>query len=152
VPCQRLFPGGVYSTYHAVRAADSDIANVSLPCSGSGDNVTDRLDRELDRLESLEAADARLRSTGVSPSRQSSPWLDVTRWRSFFGDTCLHEAPSLVTLPVLLDSTSADPYTDEVLNTILTSFDRLILFAREAIERDRVNLFDQYRVNSFIPK
>jgi len=79
VPCQRLFPGGVCSTCHAVKVADSDIANVSLPCSGSGDNVANRLDRELDRLECFETADARLRSTGASPSRQSSPWLDLTR-------------------------------------------------------------------------
>lgn len=53
-------------------------------------------------------------------------------------------------LPPLLDSPLLDP-KDRLLHPILESFDHLILFARKAIAKDWVNLFDQHRVNSFLP-
>ncbi|KAK3064859.1 hypothetical protein LTS18_003285 [Coniosporium uncinatum] len=106
-------------------------------------------------LAFLQMQRRRHRPTGPgarSPRSPRSRRCKATLYRHLALEAVFSKAASLVTLPVPLDSSSRDPCTDEVMNTILNSFDRLILFAREAIERDRVNLFDRYRVNSFILK
>ncbi|KAK4901425.1 hypothetical protein LTR49_027279 [Elasticomyces elasticus] len=44
---------------------------------------------------------------------------------------------------------NSDP-TNALLPIILKSFDRLVPLTRDAIAKDRVNVFDQHRVNSFL--
>ena len=101
--------------------------------------LVDQLHAKLDQLEAANIATHS--SDGPKPSKQAGPWLELTRWHSFFGNTILSDVAALVTLPPPQDSPLSNP-ANASLHVILDSFDRLVLLAREAIAKDRVNLFD----------
>ena len=52
----------------------------------------------------------------------------------------------------LADAEVAQPEPEPQLVLILDSFDRVIEQARISLLEDKVNVFDQHRVNSFIPR
>lgn len=86
---------------------------------------------------------------------QVSPWLDVTQWTRYTQGHDLCQAACLIRLPDSYrpaGSTSTktvDP-ADHHLPVILESFDRIIEQARVSLQEDRVNVFDQHRVNGFL--
>jgi hypothetical protein len=75
-----------------------------------------------------------------------SSWLETTQWSKYLRGHDLSLAARLIDLP-LRSSTSL---SDRCLSIILVSFDRLIEQARDSIREDKINVFDQHRINSFL--
>lgn len=80
-----------------------------------------------------------------------SPWLDLTQWERYF------RGYNLSRVAHLLDLSSPHPLfdpnqPDNHLVLILDSLDRLIEQARESLRIDRINIFDQQRVSSFLSR
>jgi hypothetical protein len=80
-----------------------------------------------------------------------SPWLDLTQWERYFRGYNLSRVVRLLDLPSphpLFDPNQPDDH----LVLILDSFDRLIEQARESLRTDRINIFDQQRISSFLTR
>lgn len=100
--------------------------------------VEQQLARKLDELKE--------RYAGIQPTghrTQVSPWLETTRWASYLCGQDLNKAARLIELP----NRTTD---DQLLPELLMAFDRTIEDARVSILEDKISVFDQHRVNSFI--
>jgi hypothetical protein len=75
-----------------------------------------------------------------------SSWLETTQWSKYIRGHDLSSAAGLIDLPVR----SSTSLSDRCLSFILVSFDRLIEQARVSIQEDKINVFDQHRINSFL--
>jgi hypothetical protein len=84
-----------------------------------------------------------------------SPWLDTTQWARYTKGHDLRQAASLIRLQDShrpagsATAQTVDP-TDHHLPVILESLGRIIEQARVSLQEDRVNVFDQHRVNGFL--
>jgi hypothetical protein len=112
------------------------------------DHITLKLGQKLGDAESFIQEDDRHHT-------QVSPWLDVTQWPRYTKGHNLYQAARLIRLPdSYRPADSATSQTvdlaDRHLPVILESFDRIIEQARISLEEDRVNIFDQHRVNGFL--
>jgi len=93
--------------------------------------------------------------TGERHVTEVSPWLDLTQWITYLSGYSsqggLSQAIRLIDLPGRspLQAAEAD---DSLLSVLLSSFDRVIEQARESLVQGRLNVFDQHRVNSFLPR
>ncbi|KAJ9655720.1 hypothetical protein H2201_008738, partial [Coniosporium apollinis] len=74
-----------------------------------------------------------------------SPWLEMTRWPGYLHGCDLEKTAQLIELPLHISD-----HLDLPLLELLSSFDRVIEEARNSIAHEKVNVFDQHRVNSFI--
>jgi hypothetical protein len=88
---------------------------------------------------------------------QVSPWLDTTQWARYLQGHNLLQAASLIELPGSVAVPQAalrrqGSQAEHYLLLLLESFDRVIEQARNSLLEDKVNVFDQHRVNSFIPR
>jgi hypothetical protein len=86
---------------------------------------------------------------------QVSPWLDTTQWARYTQGHDLRQAACLIRLPdshrpVGSATTQTIDPADHHLPVILESFDRIVEQARVSLQEDRVNVFDQHRVNGFL--
>jgi hypothetical protein len=63
----------------------------------------------------------------------------------------LLQAAQLVQVPIL-GGEGGQPRPDQLLVLLLDALDRVIEQARASLLEDRVNVFDQHRINSFIPR
>ena len=90
-----------------------------------------------------------------------SPWLEMTKWGDYFAGKHLRAAARLIDLPeqrrvIALagtDSSTGPSYNaaaERQLTLILGSFDRLIEQARQSLAEEKINIFDQHKVNSFL--
>jgi hypothetical protein len=80
-----------------------------------------------------------------------SPWLDLTQWERYLRGYDLSRVVRHLDLPSpqpLFDPEQPDDH----LILVLESFDRLVEQAREALRTDRINIFDQQRVSSFLTR
>lgn len=87
---------------------------------------------------------------------QISPWLDTNQWARYLQGRDLLQAARLIQLPSpAAQQTASDMQprsAEHLLILLLEAFDRVIEQARHSLLEDRVNVFDQHRVNSFIPR
>ncbi|KAH6662285.1 hypothetical protein B0J14DRAFT_687285 [Halenospora varia] len=88
---------------------------------------------------------------------QVSPWLDTTQWTRYLKGHDLLQTARLIEIPSSLAVRKAalDGQGDQSeyhLLLLLDSFDRVIEQARSSLLGDKVNDFDQHRVNSSIPR
>jgi hypothetical protein len=89
---------------------------------------------------------------------QVSAWLETTQWTTYLRGHDLRQAAALIGLP---PSPAAIPQatlsehesrSTEQLCLLLDSFDHVIEQARKSPLEDRVNVFDQHQVNSFLTR
>jgi hypothetical protein len=73
-----------------------------------------------------------------------SPWLEMTRWPKYLKGYSFGEVVLLASL--------ADPMSEPILVEFSNSLDRIVEEAHSSICNDKVNVFDQARINSFIQK
>lgn len=71
-----------------------------------------------------------------------SPWLDLTRWPQYLRGLKLRDV-ALLTAPPYLQ-------TEPLLRIFSEALDRLVERAHRSICEDRINTFDQTRINSFV--
>lgn len=153
---QRFFPARSKLSYFSVYTLNSSSHAtvdqripqssdaISPPCPELWNQVQDQLD------EQEQIASTTIRSTyqyqdlsNNQYSIQLTPWLEVTHWINFLRSQNLR---FVVHLTLLSISDSSD-YT---LTAILQAFDRIIEEGREFVRQDRISVFDQHRINSFI--
>jgi hypothetical protein len=73
-----------------------------------------------------------------------SPWLEMTRWPKYLKGYSFSEVAPL--------ASPANPMSEPILVEFLDSLDRIVEEAHSSINNDKVNVFDQARINSFIQK
>jgi hypothetical protein len=160
ITCQTFFRRSTFLRYFQVqpaliqtRANTSPQGLISHPPVLS---ITEQVQLQLDKkLAQLDSAD----SNCPAPRHftQVSPWLDTTQWMRYLEGHDLAQAATLVYLPEAAAAKHAaiggnNGFADLHLLLLLDSFDRVIETARESLLQDKVNVFDQHRVNSFISK
>jgi hypothetical protein len=73
-----------------------------------------------------------------------SPWLEMTRWPKYLKGHSFSEVAPL--------ASPADSMSEPILVEFSNSLDRIVEEAHSSICNDKVNVFDQARINSFIQK
>jgi hypothetical protein len=76
--------------------------------------------------------------------KETSPWLQLTRWLSYLHGHCLLDVTALVRQP--------DAATKPVLLAICNSLKRVVEDAYQSVCNDSINVFDQVRINSFLQR
>jgi hypothetical protein len=74
--------------------------------------------------------------------KETSPWLQLTRWLSYLHGHCLLDVATLVRQP--------DTATEPVLLSICDSLERVVEDAYQSVCNDSIDVFDQVRINSFL--
>ena len=85
----------------------------------------------------------------------------MTKWEKYLASKDLAAAARLIDLPeerrLLAASNvdeslglSLDPTSEWQLSLLLASLDRLIELSRQSLDDERVNIFDEHKVNSFL--
>lgn len=72
---------------------------------------------------------------------QVSPWLETTKWTEYLKGRDLAATAMLIK--------PATPLDDDCLLQTVAPLDRVIDQARESVLNDRINIFDQHKINSF---
>ncbi|KAE8549022.1 hypothetical protein EYB25_007537 [Talaromyces marneffei] len=75
---------------------------------------------------------------------EASPWLDMTRWGDYLRGYSFQQVAPLGATPDL----SQEPLLVE----FASSINRIIQQAYQSIQEDRINVFDQVRINSFLQR
>lgn len=141
VCCQRLFHAGIHSQYFEVLPtvlADDDDASQAHAQSGVANAVS-----ELRALRQERKRDGELVSAAGSV-KEVSPWLQLTRWPNYLQGHKLPQVAALARLPTADD--------DPVLAVLCECLDELVEAAYQSVCNDRVNAFDQERINSFLQR
>lgn len=123
--------------------------------------VREQIEQQL--AQNLEASERAREHAGLqSPhATEVSPWLEVTKWGDYLAGKSLQAAKHLIDLPeqrrveVLADTDSStglsyNEVEEAQLTLILGSFDRLIEQARQSLAEEKINIFDQHKINSFL--
>ncbi|KAF4637121.1 hypothetical protein G7Y89_g978 [Cudoniella acicularis] len=123
--------------------------------------VRERVEQQL--AQKLQARDkaAALAGLQAQNATEVSPWLETTRWGDYFAGKSLRAAAHLIDLPterrviVAADTNSTSGLSYNVIEErqlalLLISFDRLIEQARKSLAEEKINIFDQHKVNSFL--
>ena len=77
-------------------------------------------------------------------AKETSPWLQLSRWPSYLDGKCLLDVAAPVKQP--------DLTTEPALLSICHSLERVIEDAYQAVCNDSINVFDQVRINSFLQR
>ncbi|KAL3703710.1 hypothetical protein TMatcc_009399 [Talaromyces marneffei ATCC 18224] len=75
---------------------------------------------------------------------EASPWLDMTRWGDYLRGYSFQQVAPLSATP--------DPSQEPLLMEFASSVNRIIQQAYQSIQEDRINVFDQVRINSFLQR
>jgi hypothetical protein len=76
--------------------------------------------------------------------KEVSPWLQLTRWPEYLAGYSFNKLTALAAVP----SSATKP----ALSALSQSLDRLVDAAYTSICQDRINVFDQARINSFLQR
>jgi hypothetical protein len=148
VSCQRLFVRGTRSQFFAVISPaeakeDEDMkrrqrmaANLS-----KAEYIRTQIDEALEQgnQETIVLEDRILDNAALT---EVSPWLEMTRWPKYLQGHSFAE--------VALLASPANPASEPLLVEFQVSLDRVVEEAHSSIRNDKVNVFDQARINSFI--
>ena len=139
VSCQRLFLSEALSRY----------VEVASKAIGSGEQTEDEgseLDsavRELRALRELHRHQGEI-VTAAGSARDVSPWPQSTPWPNHLKGLSLLKVAAVALIPRHGEG--------PVLATICESINRLVDDAYRSVNNDRVNIFDQTRMNSFLQR
>jgi hypothetical protein len=141
VYCQRFFVNGAQSSFFTVNVPDQVQDLVKSTPRGHADVYRALIDEQLTAGNHEQDARAQIYSSQVSKT-EVSPWLDMTRWPRYFNGLNMADVAPL--------AYAANPITEPVLVVLGESFDRIIEHAHQSIIQDRISVFDQAQINSFI--
>ncbi|KAI8930742.1 hypothetical protein NX059_012350 [Plenodomus lindquistii] len=104
------------------------------------------------RIQTVEALEEGSRETrefddiilDYAAQTEVSPWLEKTRWPRYLKGYSFGVVAPL--------AGPADPTSELILVEFSNSLDRIVEEAHSSICNDKVNVFDQVRINSFIQK
>lgn len=143
ITCQRFFATGHQSSFFRVTTATPEVQGDQRPAPRLQKDELLRalIDKELDgsKRELEESAKVYLNRTTKT---EVSPWLEMTRWPRYFNGLKLAEVAPL--------GYTANPATEPALQLLIESLDRVVEQAHLSIREDRIGVFDQAKINSFI--
>jgi hypothetical protein len=141
VSCQRFFVSGAQSSFFTVTVLDQARDLVEATPRGQANVFQALIDEQLAAAIQEQDARAQIYSSQVSKT-EVSPWLEMTRWPRYFHGLNMAEVAPL--------AYAANPITEPTLVLLGESFDRLIERAHQSICEDKISVFDQAQMNSFI--
>ncbi|EKG09408.1 hypothetical protein MPH_13564, partial [Macrophomina phaseolina MS6] len=147
VYCQRFFTqkhGSQFFQVDYVNGSDEEEEennSGALSAGREGDLIRRLVEQD------LQERDRRLSDTchiyhDKATKTEVSPWLEMTRWPSFFNGLNLPDVSTL--------AYAADPTEEPLLALLSESLDRLVERAYQSICEDKISVFDQARINSFM--
>jgi hypothetical protein len=150
VSCQRLFVQGCKSQYFAV-ISPAEVQEEEEMLRGQ-DMAAKLPEAEYIRAQIDEALEQGDRETSALEDRildnaaptEVSPWLEMTRWSEY-----LH-GHSFIEIALL--ASPANLASEPLLAEFSDSLDRIVEEAHASIRDDKVNVFDQAHINSFIQR
>lgn len=143
VSCQRFFTTGRSSQYFAVTPPSSHNQEQSPALPSITHWIEAQINTALARSEAMiDVASKTIQSHSVPT--EASPWLDMTRWGDYLRGYSFQQVAPLGATPDL----SQEPLLVE----FASSINRIIQQAYQSIQEDRINVFDQVRINSFLQR
>jgi hypothetical protein len=160
VACQTFFKRSLFVRYFpvqpaSVRGSSTTGQGMEVGSSVQALSLTEQMELQLSqKLATLQPAVSS--SLGQRHFSQISTWLDATQWTQYLQGHDLVQAAQLIHLPRPIAVQVATGGLEEGqgehrLLLLLDSFDRVIEQARSSPLEDKFNIFDQHRVNSFVP-
>ncbi|KAK7177672.1 hypothetical protein PSPO01_16282 [Paraphaeosphaeria sporulosa] len=137
--CQRFFNCGAQAKYFEVNVPSEVQTLVKTRPRGHADLYRALIDEQLTAGSHEQEVRAEIYSSQVT--KTESPWLEMTRWPRYFHGLNMADVVPL--------AYAANPVTEPAL-VLGESFDRLIEHAHQSILDDRISVFDQAKINSFI--
>ncbi|KAI1663260.1 DUF3505 domain containing protein [Pyrenophora tritici-repentis] len=141
VYCQRFFAAGAQSSFFTVNVPDKVQELVKSRPRGHADVFRALIDEQLTAGNDEQDARAQIYNSQVSKT-EVSPWLEMTRWPRYFHGLNMADVAPL--------AYAANPITEPSLVLFGESFDRIIERAHQSICEDKISVFDQAQINSFI--
>jgi hypothetical protein len=141
VYCQRFFVSGAQSSFFTVNVPNQVQDLVKSRPRGHADVYRALIDEQLTAGNHEQDARAQVYSSQVSKT-EVSPWHEMTRWPRYFNGLSMADVAPL--------AYAANPITEPALVVLGESFERLIEHAHQSILEDRISVFDQAQINSFI--
>ncbi|PCG88207.1 hypothetical protein PENOC_112060 [Penicillium occitanis (nom. inval.)] len=143
VSCQRFFVSGHSSQYFAVIPPISNDQQRPPAPSSATPWIEAQITTALARGEAMiDIASNTIQSRGAPT--EASPWLDMTRWGDYLRGYSFTQVVPLGAHP--------DPLQEPLLVEFASSISRIIQQAYQSIQEDRINVFDQVRINSFLQR
>lgn len=139
--CQRFFVSGPQSSFFTVNVPNQVQELVKSRPQGHADVYRALVDEQLAAGNCKHDVQAQIYNSQVSKT-EVSPWLEMTRWPRYFHSLNMADVAPL--------AYTANPITEPALVLLGESFDRLIESAHQSIRKDKVSVFDQAQINSFI--
>jgi hypothetical protein len=139
--CQRFFIRGAQAKYFEVNVPSPVQELVKSRPRGHADVLRALIDEQLTAGNDEQDAQAQIYNSQVSKT-EVSPWLEMTRWPRYFHGLNMADVAPL--------AYAANPITEPALVLLGESFDRLIERAHQSICEDKISVFDQAQINSFI--
>lgn len=150
VSCQRLFVQGCHSQYFAVvsaaevqREEDTLRQQAMAAKLPEAEYIRTQIDEALEQREKETRALEDTILDNAAPT-EVSPWLEMTRWPKYLHGHSFIEVARL--------ANPANPAFEPLLVEFSDSLDRIVEQAHTSIRDDKVNVFDQARINSFIQR
>jgi hypothetical protein len=139
VRCQRFFLHGQHSGYFEVYTSDLTISMSTV----SSVSIAAEVRSELATLEEQRRKHGQVMHDSAS-AKEVSPWLQLTRWPRYLKGYPLSCLAALAALP--------QDGSHPILHLLCSNLDRLVEAAYQSICEDRINVFDQARINSFLQR
>jgi hypothetical protein len=139
--CQRFFASGAQSSFLTVNVLDQAQDLVKTRPRGHANVFRALINEQLTAGNNEQDARAQIYNSQVSKT-EVSPWLEMTRWPRYFHGLNIADVAPL--------AYAANPITEPALVLLGESFDRLIELAHRSICEDKISVFDQAQINSFI--
>lgn len=145
VCCQRLFRHGPHAGHFAVTLEPSPGGSppAGTPPAAPVASLADAVLRDLAVLEQEQRRGQQVVPEAAS-TREVSPWLQMTRWAVYLRGCDLPATAALIAQP--------DPVLEPALGVLCAGLDRAVEDAYRSVCSDRINVFDQTRINSFLPR
>ncbi|PSN58805.1 hypothetical protein BS50DRAFT_509763, partial [Corynespora cassiicola Philippines] len=140
--CQRFFVSGAQSSFFSVHLPSSvEKQATARPERRNADLLRALVAEQLD-VETREREAKEHTYSSQTSRTEVSPWLEMTRWPRYFNGLNMAEVAPL--------AYKANPITEPYLTALSESFDRIIEQAHQSIREDKVSVFDQAKISSFI--
>ncbi|KAF1346393.1 hypothetical protein EJ07DRAFT_185647 [Lizonia empirigonia] len=150
VSCQRLFVQGCKSQYFAVvspaeaREEEETLRRQAMAAKlPEAEYIRAQIDEALEQGDQETRAFEERILNNAAPT-EVSPWLEMTRWPKYLHGHSFIEVARL--------ASPANLASEPLLVEFSDSLDRVVEQAHASIRDDKVNVFDQARINSFIQR
>lgn len=143
VHCQRFFHTGRHTSHFIVHPENRGENNASRCETSQPESIISAVLQDLAALERDQEKQSNV-ACDENSAKETSPWLQLTRWLSYLHRKSLLDVAALVRQP--------ESNTEPALLSICNSLERVIEDAYHSLCNNSINVFDQVRMNSFLQR